>query len=357
MPFQIIRNDITKVCADAIVNTANPRPTIGSGTDSAIYAAAGKEELLAARSKIGDIPVGKCAVTSAFALPAQYIIHTVAPSWRGGTHGEEAALRSCYEKSLKMAVSLGCASIAFPLLATGNYDYPKDQALSAATSVIYEFLMENDMMVYLVVFDREAYDLSGKLFRDVTAYIDEHYVAEKEIEEREGTEYRAGRPSRQEGQERRREDIILGSMMHLPDTMPAASLPEEALSAATAGSLDDHLRGAGITFQEYLLQLIIDKDMKNADVYHGANITKQHFSKIMSNPDYHPTKNTACALAIALHLDLPTTQELLEKAGLALSHSSRFDLAVEYFILNKKYNILDDNITLYSKGIETLGTQ
>jgi len=343
MPFSIIRNDITNVEADAIVNTANPRPVIGAGTDSAIYAAAGAEALLAERKKIGDIPVGKAAATSAFALKAKYIIHTVGPVWQGGTHGEEAALRSCYSECLKLAGSLNCESIAFPLISTGTYGFPKELAIKAATSVIYDFLMENDMTVYLVVFGRKAYELSGKLFADVKSYVDENYVAAQWEKEHsmfgnDSADFRV-----QADAERRRR---------------ARRLMEAAHSGESAGvTLSDHLKKTGSTFQEHLLELIIERDMKNADVYHGANISKQHFSKIMSNKYYNPTKNTACALAISLHLNIAETEALLEKAGLALSGSSRFDLAVEYFIENRMYNIVEDNIILDENDLELLGTQ
>ncbi len=356
MPFRIIRNDITKVAADAIVNTANPHAVIGSGTDSAVYEAAGAERLLAERKKIGDIPVGKAAATSAFSLDAKYIIHTVGPVWIDGQHGEEAALCSCYRESLKLAESLSCESIAFPLISSGAYGYPKDLALRSATSVIYDFLMDSDMMVYLVVFDREAYDLSGRLFQDISAYIDENYVDEKEFEEyiKASVSYY---PRRRRRLEEAREEYLANYSLDTgfgaaPDKV-SLSLPEDG----AGGSFSDHVEATDVTFQEYLLQLIIERDLKNSDVYHGANISKQHFSKIMSNKHYRPTKNTACALAVSLHLDLKTANALLEKAGLILSRSSRFDLAVEYFLMHGMYNIIDDNIILDEHNLELLGTQ
>ena len=421
MPFSIIRNDITRVKADAIVNTANPRPVIGAGTDTAIYQAAGAEKLLAERAKIGNIPVGKAAATSAFDLDAKFIIHTVGPAWRGGKHGEEEALRSCYEESLKLAVSLSCESIAFPLISAGSYGFPTDLAIKTATGAIYDFLMENDMMVYLVVFGRRAYDLSGKLFSDVNSYIDEHYVSaarEKEYghplpgasgwgnrpnipgasaQSALGTSFmpdavsyagapepghlpnapkaKAGKLSglfhrRRREQEDANELIkeeLQESSVELDEfkstgtsAVPAMSeAPETAplfdASIIPAGTLEEHIKATGDTFQEYLLKLIIEKKQKNSDVYRHANLSKQHFSKIISNRDYHPTKNTACALALSLHLDLKETRELLEKAGFTLSRSSKFDLAVEYFILNKEYNIVKDNIMLDQCGLELLG--
>ena len=176
MAFKIIRNDITKVCADAIVNTANPKPVYGNGTDTAIYEAAGAEDLLKEREKIGEIKEGQAAATKAFALDAKYIIHTVGPVWIDGEHGERDAVRSCYENSLKTAKELGCESIAFPLIATGSYGFPKAEALQIAISVFSEFLAENEMQITLVVFDEKSFVLSGKIFSDVDAYIDENYV-------------------------------------------------------------------------------------------------------------------------------------------------------------------------------------
>ncbi len=378
MPFQIIRNDITRVEADAIVNTANPHPVIGTGTDAAVYKAAGEEQLLAERKKIGEIPVGQAAVTSAFNLPARYIIHTVGPKWIDGTYGEEAALRSCYNESLKLAESLSCESIAFPLLAAGNYGFPKDLALKTATTVIYDFLMEHDMMVYLVVFDRQVYDLSGKLFQEIRTYVDENYVAEKRRDEYNIPESLSAGFDRR----RRREDDYY-HLEYLRDgeaaeaakapkaakppkpvkapkaakaSKTATPLPGGALASPNAaGSLDEQLRGTGSTFGEHLLKLIIDRNMKNSEVYNGANISKQTFSKIMSNPNYHPTKNTACALAISLHLSPGEADELLEKAGMILSRSSKFDIAVRYFLENRMYNIVEDNIILYDNQLDMLG--
>ena len=344
MPFNIIRDDITRVKADAIVNTANPYPTIGPGTDSAIYAAAGAEALLAERKKIGVIPVGSAAATSAFGLQAKYIIHTVGPYWQDGKHGEIQALRSCYAQSLALAKSLNCESIAFPLIAAGSYRFPKDIAITAAASVIYDFLMENDMTVYLVVFDRRSFDISSEMFKDVRAYIDEAYVTDKK------EKARASNSSVLIWEvERERRRRLMQAREHAAGAPVSVPVPP--------ASLEEQLKKASGTFQEYLLELIIESGMKNSDVYHGANISKQHFSKIMSNKDYHPTKNTACALAIALHLDIAKTEALLEKAGLVLSDSSRFDLAVDYFIRNRMYNIVEDNIILDENDLELLGTQ
>ena len=175
MPFKILRNDITNMRVDAIVNTANPRPVIGSGTDSMIHAKAGPG-LLEARRAIGDIRVGHATETPAFGLDAKIVIHTVGPVWQGGGHGEEELLRSCYDKSLELAAERGCRSVAFPLISAGNYGFPKDRALQVAISAFSAFLMEREMEIFLVVFDRKAYRLSEQLFRDVESYIDQHFV-------------------------------------------------------------------------------------------------------------------------------------------------------------------------------------
>ena len=176
MPFQIIRNDITKVKADVIVNTANPRPLIGGGTDNAIYRAAGEEKLLAERKKIGDIAPGQAAATPAFNLLAKYIIHTVGPAWVDGDHGERDTLRACYDHSLSLAADLMAESIAFPLIATGVYGFPKEEALNIALAEIGKFLLTHEMKVILVVFDKKAFELSGQLVGEIDEYIDEHGV-------------------------------------------------------------------------------------------------------------------------------------------------------------------------------------
>ena len=325
MPFSIIRNDITRVSADAIVNTANPHPVIGSGTDRAIYTAAGEEELLTERRKIGDIQPGAAVATPAFALDAKYIIHTVGPAWAGGDHGERETLRSCYEKSLALASELGCESIAFPLIATGVYGFPRDLAISTATSAIYDFLMRHEMMVYLVVFDSKAYDLSSKIFQGVQAYIDENYVSEKHDEE-----YDTG---------------LSTSLMNER---------EEIRRRPQYISLSEHMKSAGKSFNECLVDFINKSGMNNADIYRGANISKQTFSKIYSETTKVPKKPTICALALSMHLNLEETAELLGSAGYVLSKGSIFDLCIEYFIINRMYNTVTDNIILMEQEAEQM---
>ena len=254
MPFSIIRNDITRVSADAIVNTANPHPVIGSGTDRAIYTAAGEEELLAERRKIGDILPGSAVATPAFALDAKYIIHTVGPAWAGGDQGERETLRSCYEKSLSLASELKCESIAFPLIATGVYGFPRDLAISTATSVIYDFLMRHEMMVYLVVFDSKAYDLSSKIFQGVQAYIDENYVSEKRDEEYDPGLSTSLMNEREEIRQRRLTDARRRQAedaytRYLADEKPGKPRPQYI-------SLSEHMKSAGKSFNECLVEYI-----------------------------------------------------------------------------------------------------
>ena len=343
MPYQIIRNDITKVEADVIVNTANPHPVIGLGTDSAIYAAAGEKQLLAERKKIGDIARGEVAVTPAFNLPAKYIIHTVGPSWEGGDHGEREILHACYRNSLRKAAELKAESIAFPLIATGVYGFPKDEALKIAIAEIQGFVLEHDMKVILVVFDMTAFELSGKLVGEIDQFIDEHGVgAAKEAEygDFDSEEWRRRRI------ERRREEAE--REYHFP---PAE--PEDAREKEDCG-LDDMLLQSGETFQQQLFKYMKDKGLKNATVYKRANMDRKLFSKISKNVDYQPKKKTALALAIALELDLPETEDLISRAGFALSPSNRSDLIVEYFVTQKKYDIMEIDSALFDYGQPTL---
>ena len=328
MPFEIVRNDITKMAVDAIVNTANPRPVIGMGTDTMIHEAAGPQ-LLLARRQIGDIVRGDAAITPAYNLNAKYVIHTVGPVWQGGDNGEEALLRSCYEASLQLALENACRSVAFPLISTGNYGFPKDKALQIAISVFSTFLLEHEMQIYLVVFDRTSYKLSEKLFQNVASYIDEHYA----------------------------------DTCHMPryreEKICKRSAPIEAscaMSMPKAMSLDEKLKQLDAGFTETLLKLIDKTGKKDSEIYKKANISKQHFSKIRNNPDYRPTKPTAIALAMALELDVEAAEDLIGRAGYALSNSSKFDLIIRYFIEEKKYNIVEINMALYEFDQPLLGS-
>ena len=340
MPFQIIRNDITKVKADIIVNTANPQPMIGSVTDSAIYNAAGAEDLLAERKKIGNIKSGEAAVTPAFGLSAKYIIHTVGPAWEDGKHGECDVLRSCYEQSLALATELSAESIAFPLIATGVYGFPKDAALDIALSAIGKFLLTHEMTVILVVFGRASFVLSEKLVGSIDAYLDEHQIQMLESEEyKRGKDYEIFR---------RR----CAAQQYHTGNMPsdfAASFP------AAAKPLDQILKDTGDTFQQRLFKLIDASGMDDVTVYKKANIDRKVFSSIKCKPNYKPSKKTAIAFAIALQLDWQTMTELLQCAGIALSPSNPFDLIISYCSQNGIYDIFEINAILFKYGQPILG--
>lgn len=345
MPFEIIRNDITQMTVDAIVNTANPKPIVGSGTDTMIHKNAGPE-LLAARQIIGGIDVGCAAITPAFDLQAKYVIHTVGPVWDGGSYGEEALLRNCYDNSLKLALEFNCKSIAFPLISTGNYGFPKDKALQIAISAFSTFLLEHEIQIYLVVFDRTSFKLSEKLFQSVASYIDEHYVDDCEI-----AAYGAVLENRR--RIRRQPDWELEERMVVEECAPCYSLP---MAPSKAMSLEDMLKQADAGFTETLLKLIDDSGKKDSEIYKRAGLTKQHFSKIRNNPNYKPTKATAISLALALELDLDTTKDLIGRAGYALTNSSKFDLIIQYHIENRKYNVVEINCVLFNHDQSLLGS-
>lgn len=362
MPFRIIRNDITKVSADAIVNTANPKPIFAGGTDAAVYKAAGVQELLAERKKIGIIPVGEVAVTPAFRLHAKYIIHTVGPIWQGGTRGESEALASCYRKSMLIAAQLGCRSIAFPLISTGTYGFPKDLALNIALKTIEAFLQDGDMDVILVVFDRKSFVLSDKLVSDVRQYIDENYASKREFEEYEvdvhGSEAELERRRRLWQQRNDSASMVreapASSAVFSRDS--ADSCEQASRRMEKPSGLEDVLSSKEDNFHDMLFRLIDRKGMKDTEVWHKANISHKLFSKIKCNEKYTPSKKTALALAIALELNLDQTVDLLGRAGLALSPSSVSDLIMKYCIQNRIYNMFEIDALLFEYGMPTIGS-
>ena len=329
MPFEIVRNDIVNMRVDAIVNTANPLPVIGGGTDAGIHAAAGPE-LLEARKGIGEIAVGNAALTPGFSLQAKYVIHTVGPRWQGGGAGEEQLLEQCYRKSMELAWQHGCGSVAFPLISAGTYGFPRDRALQTAIRAISAFVMEREMQVFLVVFDRDSFRLSEKLYRDVKSYIDGHYVERKLRSEH------WGRPVE------RVRSILLEAEPCCAPTCASMCL-EELVAQTDAG------------FAETLLKLIDQTGKKDSEIYTRANVSRQHFSKIRNNPGYRPTKPTAIAFAIALELDLEQTRDLIGRAGYALTNSSKFDVIIMYFISRGNYSLFDINAALFQFDQSLLG--
>lgn len=335
MPLQIIRNDITKMHVDAIINAANCALLGGGGVDGCIHRAAGPE-LLAACRTLGGCETGSAKITKGYQLPCRYVIHAVGPRWRDGKHGERAQLVSCYRASLALAKAHGCETVAFPLISSGIYGYPKAEALRVAIDTISSFLLENDMTVYLVIFDRKAYEISEKLYSDIAAYIDDTYVEAH-------TDSYASRLRRMQ------------AISPEPPEMAAAYAAPAPTMAANKISLSDLLLQVDESFSEMLLRKIDEKGMTDAQCYKKANIDRKLFSKIRSDRLYRPSKATALAFAIALELPLDEAKDLLAKAGFALSHSSRFDIIIEYFIAQGNYNIFEINEALFAFDQSLLG--
>ena len=296
MPLQIVRNDITKMEVDAIVNAANTSLLGGGGVDGCIHRAAGPE-LLAECKTLGGCETGSAKITKGYHLPCKYIIHAVGPRYRDGKHGEKEKLISCYKASLALAKERKCETVAFPLISSGIYGYPKDQALRIAIDTISAFLLENDMTVYIVIFDKKAYQISEKLFTDIAEYIDDNYVDE-----------------------------------HTDDY-------SERLRRMNAFHANEN----------------VESGMTDAECYKKANIDRKLFSKIRSDKLYKPSKPTAIAFALALELPLEETKDMLMKAGFALSHSNKFDIIIEYFIRNGNYNVFEINEALFAFDQSLLG--
>ena len=329
MPFQIVHNDITKMHTDAIVNAANSRLQAGGGVCGAIFAAAGDRRLQEECNRKSPCPTGSAVITGGYGLFAKYIVHAVGPIWQGGSQGEEELLRSAYLTSLKLAAEKGCRSISFPLISAGIYGYPKEQALQVAVSAFSRFLMEQDdgeeMDIYLVVFDRSAVSLSEKLFQEIRHYIDTFHD-ESEKERRRRFEY----------------EICCACG-------PASDVLRER-------SLEELVNNLEETFSEMVLRLVDEKGYKDSEVYKRANLDRKLFSKIRSNPDYHPKKETVLALAVGLQLSVDETLDLLQRAGYTLSNSSKTDVIVRFFLEKGEHDIFLINEALFCFGEAVLGS-
>jgi O-acetyl-ADP-ribose deacetylase (regulator of RNase III) len=330
MPFKIIRADITTLRVDAIVNAANTDLAMGGGVCGAIFKAAGAQKLQAACDKLAPIKTGEAVITPGFALPAKFVIHAAGPVYRDGKHDEEALLRAAYTNSLKRAVENGCESVAFPLISSGIYGYPKDAALRVATDAIRDFISEHDIDVSLVVFDKAAFAVSEKLLGEVASYIDEHYVEEHAVQHRK----------------------LLNVEL---EALEEKAMMAESIAAAPS-SVEDVVGNLDEPFSATLLRLIDASGKKDSEVYNRANIDRRLFSKIRSNAHYAPSKPTVLAFAVALELTLDQTEDLLERAGFALSHSRKFDVIVEYFIASGKYDVYEINEVLFSYDQALLGS-
>ena len=411
MAFKIVRNDITKMNTEAIVNTANDHATVGTGCDSAVYKAAGYDELLAYRKeKIGSVPEGEAFITPGFNLKAKYIIHAVSPLYMGGNEGEEEKLRSCYRKSLKLAKENRIHSIAFPLISTGGFGYPKEEGMRIAVDEINAFLLNNEMDIFLVVFDDKAKSLGKRIFPDLEEYIDQNYVEDKHGEEYGDVFFGSTRTDseatallsnermverrRRRAEEARRQEAAdftvgsvppisgaampndskaskpsgAGSIFRKKETSKKALKSDVMMDAAMApmedadegfldfegiheSKLEERMKHISDTFSQYLMYLIQDKKMENAEVYKRAIVDKKIFSKIKNNVDYHPQKLTALCLCVGAKLNLDESKDLLARAGYALSPCDKTDIIFSYFIENEIYDMIELDIQLEEHGL------
>lgn len=346
MPFNIIRNDIVNKEVDAIVNAANSGLKQGGGVCSRIFSAAGEQEMTEACDVIGYCPPGSAVITPGFNLPAKYVIHTVGPIWQGGDQGEEQVLRSAYRSSLELAKEYGLESIAFPLISSGIYGYPYEEALAVALDEINRFLFQHDMQVTLVMFDQTAVALGFKLRKDLKSYIDDHYVDEHLNRNRRRDYNRPYAPQpmiqhdmlRESPKQRREYEQIY----------PSVSMPE-------TGKDEKLVFPKEKTFSEALLNLIDSKGMTDAETYKRSNIDRRLFSKIRSNPGYAPSKSTVLALTIGLRLSVQDAQDLLARAGFAFNPCDTRDLIVRYFLEKGDHDIARVNAALYDFDQSLLG--
>lgn len=400
MPLKIVRNDITKMNTEAIVNTACAHPAVGAGCDSAVYQAAGYEVLLEYRKeKIGFVPEGEAFLTPGFYLQAKYIIHAVSPRYTGGGRGEEEKLRACYRNSLRIAKEHHIRSIAFPLISTGGFGYPKEEGMRIAADEINAFLLRNEMLVCLVVFDSKAAVLGAKIYPDLEAYIDHNYVRGKQQEEygnphwgsatRGDDGYRPYIFNEESIRQRAVPSMSAGpgafkaskepKALKAPKASPAESLfkrrkkkprlPAQAeflerdsvyecnvapfldFGEQHESRLEERMAHLSDTFSQYLMYLIQDKKMENAEVWKRAIIDKKVFSKIKNNPNYHPQKLTALCLCVGAKLNLDESKDLLARAGYALSPCDKTDIIFSYFIENEIYDMIEPDIQLEEHGL------
>lgn len=402
MPFRIVRNDITKMNTEAIVNTANDHVSVGTGCDSAVYKAAGYDELLKYREdNIGFVAEGGAFITPGFKLKAKYIIHAVSPLYMGGDQGEEEKLRSCYRKSLQIAKENGIKSISFPLISTGGFGYPKEEGMRIAADEINAFLLSNEMDIFLVVFDTKATQLGEKIYPGLEAYIDHNYVKEVREEEYGDAYFSSMRPSEPgydrylsnaqmverrtrrnaEAQKRELSDFSVKSVPPV-SAVPKAEkqsftgsifkkkktkdiVLDEALSINEScdeapffdfeeqheSKLQERMRHMSDTYSEYLMYLIQERNMENAEVWKRAIVDKKIFSKIKNNVNYHPNKLTALCLCVGAKLNLDESKDLLARAGYALSPCDKTDIIFSYFIENEIYDMIELDIQLEEHGL------
>ena len=355
MPLELVRNDITLMKVDAIVNAANETLLGGGGVDGAIHRAAGPDLLLECRT-LGGCKTGKAKITGGYKLPAKYVIHTVGPIYKDGMHGEEQLLESCYRESLALAVEHGCETVAFPLISAGAYGYPKQEAFKVATRVICDFLLENEMRVYLVLFDRSVFTIGAKLFSDIRSYVDDRYVDRYASYRRSiPTDYQMRSASSAPPPVERRSGSVRKQRSKPESKSIDALFMLDASASSYEDDLRDMLRNIDESFSEMLLRKIDERGISDVECYKRANIDRKLFSKIRSDVNYRPSKRTVLALAISLKLSLEETEEMLKKAGFALSDSNKFDIIIEFFIKSEIYDIFLINEALLAFDQSLLG--
>ncbi len=348
MPLNIIRQDITKMHVDAIVNTTNEEMIGYSGVDLAVHNAAGPEldELCAT---LTPLSLGTAKITPAFNLPCKHIIHTSGPVWEGGDNGETELLVSCYNACLKLAKDNDCETVAFPLISSGAYGYPKDKVLKIAMGTISTFLFDNEMTVYLLVYDKKSYELSEKLFSGIESYIDDNYVLSR-TDNYATSSYILGN--------RRRDEIDCCRAMP-KECMSAPCIEEDyapapcSIGSVPKQSLEDFIK-LDESFALKLIKLIDVKGISDVECYKKANVSKQTWHKLMTDKHYKPNKKTAISFAIALELSLDETQNLLSSVGFILSDSSLFDVIIKYCLENEIYDVFEIDSALFKYDQETL---
>ena len=351
MPLQIVQRDITRMRVDAIVNAAKNSLTGGGGVDGCIHRAAGPL-LLEECITLGGCETGDAKITRGYDLPCRYVIHTVGPVYQDGDHGERELLASCYRRSLELAVEHECQTVAFPLISSGVYGYPKAEAFRVATETIVEFLRERDtdLTVYLVLTEHSRLLINYPIWAQLRSYIAENYV-------------RLGKPVQPLFDEGDREETVLAceapgapcEARAMPPRKKQLPATEKCAAPIREATLDSLVRNLDESFSQMLLRKIDEKHMTDVECYKRANIDRKLFSKIRGDVSYRPRKSTVLAFAIALELSLPETEELLKKAGYALSHSNEFDLIIEYFIRRGIYDIYVINEALFSFDQSLLG--
>lgn len=358
MPFRIIEGDITRLTVDAIVNAANSSLLGGGGVDGAIHRAAGPRLLEECRT-LNGCQTGEAKVTRGYDLPCKYVIHTVGPIWHGGGHQEEALLRSAYRHSLEAAKEKCCESVAFPLISAGVYGYPKDQALAVAVDTIRTFLVEHEMDVTLVIFSKDSFRLDSGLYVEISSYVEARVAEDLEIDFCASISQESA-PSEEMPAPKRRLFARKNRIPQANREVATMSMAAEEMCDRAIDSKDDdlalRLRNLDESFSQALLRMIDEKGMKDSECYKHANIDRKLFSKIRSDVNYRPSKQTVLAFAVALELNLAETEEFLRKAGYALSHSNKTDVIVEYFIDRGNYDIYTINEALFAFDQKLLGT-